>query len=206
MLIVKSIDKQSIEISPTAVVPIYEKLGIVLNIPSNGWYTTLCPFHLEKNPSCGIHSTSGGYNCFSCGATGSIFDAIMKLSPGEIDFKQALEVYKSVAGDELTFKPLHDTFAILFEKLEFDIVKILRKKNSEGVSIEKQEEFWQWYDFAIIKWFAWMEKINIPSAGRCAAFDQMCNLTEEENDTLLCKLVIFKRKLKEQLHRLDEIA
>lgn len=38
--------------------------------PREGWTTTLCPFHQEKNPSFAVHTQKGCFICFSCGAKG----------------------------------------------------------------------------------------------------------------------------------------
>lgn len=41
-------------------------------------YKTLCPFHLEKTPSCTIYTESNTYHCFGCSAHGDSVTFIMK--------------------------------------------------------------------------------------------------------------------------------
>ena len=39
-----------------------------------------CPFHREKTPSLKVYSEPGrGFNCYGCGAGGSVIDFVMKL-------------------------------------------------------------------------------------------------------------------------------
>lgn len=38
-----------------------------------------CPFHDDSNPSCGVSLMSGGYHCFSCGASGPFYKLIAQL-------------------------------------------------------------------------------------------------------------------------------
>lgn len=41
-------------------------------------YKTLCPFHLEKTPSCTIYTESNNYHCFGCSAHGDSITFTMK--------------------------------------------------------------------------------------------------------------------------------
>jgi len=45
-----------------------------------GWGKCLCPFHHEKAASFGVNISSGGYNCFSCHASGDIIDLVIRLT------------------------------------------------------------------------------------------------------------------------------
>ena len=57
-------------------------------VPNRGCYIN-CPFHTEKTPSLKLYDQPGrGFNCFSCGATGSVIDFVMKLF--SINFSQAI--------------------------------------------------------------------------------------------------------------------
>ena len=45
-----------------------------------------CPFHEDKHPSFSVNEEAGVFYCFGCGATGDVFDFVMKWS-GK-DFKE----------------------------------------------------------------------------------------------------------------------
>ncbi|MCC2654653.1 MAG: dnaG [Microvirga sp.] len=40
---------------------------------------TLCPFHKDTKPSCSIHLEHNVFNCFGCGAHGSVLDFVARL-------------------------------------------------------------------------------------------------------------------------------
>lgn len=42
-------------------------------------YVGLCPFHSEKTPSFGVHSTLGYYKCFGCDAAGDVFKFVQTI-------------------------------------------------------------------------------------------------------------------------------
>lgn len=48
----------------------------------------LCPFHQEKTPSFHVQDTLGRYKCFGCGASGDVFEFIMRLRG--LTFKEAV--------------------------------------------------------------------------------------------------------------------
>ena len=51
-------------------------------------YFGVCPFHDDSNPSMSVSSEKQIYKCFSCGASGNVFNFIMDYE--HIDFKEAL--------------------------------------------------------------------------------------------------------------------
>jgi DNA primase len=57
---------------------------------------TLCPFHPDTDPSFSIERSTGLFNCFGCGAAGSVFDFEMKLR--NVDFPTALKNLAREAG------------------------------------------------------------------------------------------------------------
>jgi DNA primase len=53
-------------------------------------YVGLCPFHSEKTPSFGVHSTLQFYKCFGCDASGDVFKFVMELE--SLTFPEALKL------------------------------------------------------------------------------------------------------------------
>lgn len=52
-----------------------------------------CPFHADKTPSCVISRKSNLFNCFGCGAGGSVIDWVMKTQG--VSFRHAVELLKN---------------------------------------------------------------------------------------------------------------
>ena len=52
-------------------------------------YLGLCPFHEEKTPSFNVNDKLGRFKCFGCGASGDVFEFIMRLRG--LSFKEALQ-------------------------------------------------------------------------------------------------------------------
>ena len=55
-------------------------------------YVVHCPFHDDKTPSCVISPKSNLFNCFGCGAGGSVIDCVMKTQG--VGFRHAVESKK----------------------------------------------------------------------------------------------------------------
>jgi DNA primase len=53
-------------------------------------YVGLCPFHSEKTPSFGVHSTLQFYKCFACDAGGDVFKFVMEIE--SLTFPEALKL------------------------------------------------------------------------------------------------------------------
>ncbi len=53
-------------------------------------YVGLCPFHSEKTPSFGVHSTLQYYKCFGCDAGGDVFKFVMEIE--SLTFPEALKL------------------------------------------------------------------------------------------------------------------
>jgi DNA primase len=56
-------------------------------------FALCCPFHADKTPSCVITPKSNLFNCFGCGAGGSVIDWVMKTQG--VSFRHAVELLKS---------------------------------------------------------------------------------------------------------------
>ncbi len=59
-------------------------------------YFGICPFHDDNNPSMSVSEEKQIYKCFSCGASGNVFNFIMEYE--HIEFKEALELLARRAG------------------------------------------------------------------------------------------------------------
>ena len=47
---------------------------------SKGYFVLKCLFHNDSEPSLNLHSVKGYYNCFSCGAKGSLTNFYMRVT------------------------------------------------------------------------------------------------------------------------------
>ncbi len=56
-------------------------------------FALCCPFHEDKTPSCVITPKSNLFNCFGCGAGGSVIDWVMKTQG--VSFRHAVELLKN---------------------------------------------------------------------------------------------------------------
>ena len=53
-------------------------------------YVGLCPFHSEKTPSFGVHSTLHYYKCFGCDAAGDVFEFVQQIE--SLTFPETLKL------------------------------------------------------------------------------------------------------------------
>lgn len=60
-------------------------------------FALCCPFHEDKTPSCVITPKSNLFNCFGCGAGGSVIDWVMKTQG--VSFRHAVELLKNNIAD-----------------------------------------------------------------------------------------------------------
>ncbi|EKT5601612.1 toprim domain-containing protein [Escherichia coli] len=67
-------------------------------------FTTLCPFHDEKTPSCVISPGKNLYHCFGCNAGGSVLDWVMQTE--KLSLRKAVERLKAELGDNPAVVPL----------------------------------------------------------------------------------------------------
>ncbi|MFE5542792.1 CHC2 zinc finger domain-containing protein [Streptomyces sp. NPDC056534] len=52
-----------------------------------GWSKTLCPLHVEENPSASVHTERNRWNCFVCQVSEDSIDVIMREE--KIGFREA---------------------------------------------------------------------------------------------------------------------
>ena len=78
-------------------------------------YFGVCPFHDDSNPSMSVSREKQIYKCFSCGASGNIYNFLMDYE--HIDFKDALSKLSSKLGInvETTSIKVNDKFDKFYE-------------------------------------------------------------------------------------------
>ena len=74
---------------------------VALKRSGKNW-TGLCPFHDDKNPSFTVSDATGRYKCWSCGASGDIFNWVMETQ--RLSFAEAIDVLAEKAGVERSKK------------------------------------------------------------------------------------------------------
>ncbi len=74
--------------SEVSLVRLAESQGYAL-VKQGKDFALCCPFHADKTPSCVITPASNLFNCFGCGAGGSVIDWVMKIQG--ISFRLACE-------------------------------------------------------------------------------------------------------------------
>lgn len=62
-------------------------------------YFGVCPFHDDTNPSMSVSPDKQIYKCFSCGASGNVFDFIMNYE--HVSFREALGILSEKTGIEI---------------------------------------------------------------------------------------------------------
>ena len=62
-------------------------------------YFGVCPFHDDTNPSMSVSRDKQIYKCFSCGASGNVFNFIMDYE--HVSFKEALVILSKKTGIEI---------------------------------------------------------------------------------------------------------
>jgi len=62
-------------------------------------YFGVCPFHDDTNPSMSVSKDKQIYKCFSCGASGNVFNFVMEYE--HVSFKEALSIIGNKTGIEI---------------------------------------------------------------------------------------------------------
>lgn len=83
-------------------------------------YFGVCPFHDDTNPSMSVSSEKQIYKCFSCGASGNVYNFVMDYE--HVDFKEALSILANRCGISLNnnyiknennkYKKLYDAYSL----------------------------------------------------------------------------------------------
>ncbi len=114
-------------------------------------YFGVCPFHDDTNPSMSVSEEKQIYKCFSCGASGNVFNFVMDYE--KVDFKTALSILGKRVGIEVgNYKKLNvsdkfiDMYSIACKLYQNNINTDLGKEalsylNSRGINKELIKEF-----------------------------------------------------------------
>ena len=115
----------------------------------------VCPFHADHSPSMSVSKEKQIYKCFSCGASGNVFNFIMNYE--NVSFYEALKIVANKSGIVLNLKNYKatkdDKLKILYDI--FDLSKKFYKNNintengKEAIEFIKNRKF----DLSIIKDF-----------------------------------------------------
>ena len=81
-------------------IDIVEVVGRYVDLKKSGKnFKGKCPFHPDKNPSFVVSPQLQRYRCFGCGASGDVFDFLMRMEG--ITFREAVEILAREAGMEV---------------------------------------------------------------------------------------------------------
>jgi hypothetical protein len=148
-------------IAKVRLIDLIQEYGMELIPKQTGLFThqIRCPFHegknggREKTPSFFISDTTNSYNCFACGAGGTIIDFVSSLE-GILPVK-ALEKLAKKAGfidkdgkwDELQLSQVSETLLKPRETIDpylFEISHLIRKHIKQFIGTESFEKEFRW--------------------------------------------------------------
>lgn len=130
----------------------------------------VCPFHADHSPSMSVSREKQIYKCFSCGASGNVFNFVMDYE--NISFMDALKKVSNLAGININIasnsKSSVDKDRILYEII--DVSKKLYKNNINTEVGEAARNFIKnrHFDLSIIKEFELGLSLS--------SYDQLTNL------------------------------
>lgn len=89
---------QEIVLSEKQTYGILVECGVTVKSNLDTHFLVFCPFHFNTNsPACEVDKTKGLYFCFSCGATGNIYDLVMQTL--NLTYFQAVRLIKKHESD-----------------------------------------------------------------------------------------------------------
>lgn len=102
----------------------------------------VCPFHDDHSPSMSVSKEKQIYKCFTCGATGNVFNFIMDYE--NVSFKEALLIVSKLSGNEIDLtgiksktlpnQQLYDIYEISTKFYQNNINTVNGKKAKEYLS------------------------------------------------------------------------
>jgi len=99
----------------------------------------VCPFHDDTNPSMSVSEDKQIYKCFSCGASGNVFNFVMDYE--NIDFKEALNILAKRAG--ITVKNLQVKTTSKYQKYYemYQLAVMLYRNNLDSILGKEAKEY-----------------------------------------------------------------
>ena len=116
-------------------------------------YFGICPFHDDTNPSMSVSRDKQIYKCFSCGASGNVFNFVMDYE--NVDFKEAASILAKKAGITFSkgsvssttkYDKYYEMYSVALKLYQNNINSSLAKDaisylNNRGISKEIIKEF-----------------------------------------------------------------
>jgi len=101
----------------------------------------ICPFHDDHSPSMSVSREKQIYKCFSCGASGNVFNFIMEYE--HVDFKEALFYIANKAGSKINKDIYQSKKKDIYERLYeiYDISIKYYQNNLNTSSGAKAKEY-----------------------------------------------------------------
>ena len=88
-------------------------------------YFGVCPFHDDHSPSMSVSKEKQIYTCFSCGATGNVFNFIQNFD--HISFLEAVKKCADMCGVNIDIKPTTDYLANNKNKALYEMYELSQK-------------------------------------------------------------------------------
>jgi hypothetical protein len=134
-------------------------------VKDHGYYfSALCPFHSERNPSFMINKEKGFFKCFSCGKKGS-YDYLRKFLLGEDNLEINKEElgWKTYVKDPFEFKkpiPEYDIIGKLYDPFSCpETIDYLTKRNCTF-------DFCRTFDFKYAREPVYIENLSYKKEGK----------------------------------------
>ena len=87
-------------------------------------YFGVCPFHDDNNPSMSVSEDKQIYKCFSCGASGNVFNFVMDYE--NISFMDALKKVSNLAGININIAS-NSKSSVDKDKILYEIIDVSKK-------------------------------------------------------------------------------
>ena len=130
----------------------------------------VCPFHADHSPSMSVSREKQIYKCFSCGASGNVFNFVMDYE--NISFMDALKKVSNLAGININIAS-NSKSSVDKDKILYEIIDVSKKLYKNNINTEVGEAARNFiknrhFDLSIIKEFELGLSLS--------SYDQLTNL------------------------------